>query len=214
MPLSDQHAADLTSSYYVLFDTAHVWNDIPGQASVLAVHVERDLAAGAFEVDFTFQPLVAMAQRWLVERGADPARFTDLVPITAADRETERVEDLLRAAGPDRFTVHDQYTYDAEPYDIWVIATDTLAVESDRPVRVFHEQRQVDADTYTLREGHFATIDDAQAWTADPSSPLPQASPSPSARAAAARHTTAATGSVVSATPPLPPPGPSRRRAR
>ncbi|GAA2267044.1 hypothetical protein GCM10010430_60250 [Kitasatospora cystarginea] len=198
----------------MLFDRTHMWNDLPGQPSVMAVHVERDLAAGLFEIDFAFQPLVAMAQRWLVERGAEPTRFTDLVRITAADRETERVEDLLRAADPDRFTVHDQYTYDAEPYDIWVIATDTLTVESDRPVRVFHEQRQVDADTYTLREGHFATIDDARAWTADPTSPLPQASPSPSARAAAARHTAAATGSVVSAASRLPALDPGRHRAR
>ncbi|MFC9331722.1 hypothetical protein [Kitasatospora sp. NPDC057015] len=194
-----------------------MWNDIPGLSSFLAVHVERDLAAGVFEIAFAPQPLAAMAQQWLVERGADPATFTRLGPITAADQETERVESLLRGAGPDRYTVHDHYTYDSEPFDIWVIATDTQAAASDRPVRVFHDRRQVDHNTYTLREGHFATIDDARAWTDDPSATLPQAAPSPSARAAAARRSTTATGTapVISALPAAPPPqGNSRAPTR
>ncbi|MFC9327893.1 hypothetical protein [Kitasatospora sp. NPDC057015] len=222
LPLSDQHTDNphttaLISSFHVLFDTAHMWNDVPGLSSVLAVHVERDLAEGVFEIAFARYPLVAMAQQWLVGRGATPDRFTDRTPVTAADQETTRVERLLREAEPDRYAIHDHYTYADVPYDTWVIATDTHNDTSARPVRVFHEQHQVDADTYTLREGHFTSIETARTWAEDPSAPLPQVAPSPSAQAAAARQQTqggTGTGTVVGATPAAPPPVTDRTRAR
>ncbi|MFD0259039.1 hypothetical protein ACFVH7_12295 [Kitasatospora indigofera] len=222
LPLSDQHTTnphttDLTSSYYVMADTAHTWNDTPGLSSFLAVHVERDLAAGVFEIGFAPQPLAAMAQQWLVERGADPAAFTRLGPITPADQETERVESLLRGAGPDRFTVHDHYTHDDAPFDIWVIATDTQAAASDRPVRVFHDRRQADHDTYTLREGAFADFEAAYAWTEDTDQPLPPVPAEGTLRAGAARTQSPHRPSVPGrpATQPYSgptPPGPSPRR--
>ncbi|MFB7672676.1 hypothetical protein ACFC26_14825 [Kitasatospora purpeofusca] len=217
MPLAEQHTDNPhtsapSRSFYVLGDTAHVWNDIPGRDSVLAVCVDRDLSGGTFELDCESHALGALAEAWLVERGADPSRFTDLTEIAAADQETERIVELLRGAGPDRFAVHDQYTYDEDPYDVWVIATDTHNTGS-APVRVFHEQRQIDSSTYTLREGHFATLDDAWEWTTDPSSPLPPAPPSPSARAAAARPgTSSLVGGPVAGAPPAAAPAPRSRR--
>ncbi|MFF2657351.1 hypothetical protein ACFVUH_08290 [Kitasatospora sp. NPDC058032] len=208
-----------------MLDTATVWHAVPGLASLRAVHVERDLADRVFKVASAPFPLEAMAQGWLVERGADPAAFTSRTPIGPADEETRRIEELLRGAGPGRLAVHEDYTYSTEPYDIWVIATDTRAEDPRLPVRVFHERRQVDDDTYTLREGHFPTVAAARTWTQDPDAPLPQRS-SPSARAAAAARasTCTATGPVVSAAsaagpivprtePAAPPPRPTRRAA-
>ncbi|MER6398515.1 hypothetical protein ABT263_21045 [Kitasatospora sp. NPDC001603] len=196
-----------------------MWQDVPGLASLRAVHVERDRTAGVFTIESASFPLVAMAQNWLVGRGAAPDRFTSRTPIGPADRETRRVETLLRETGPERFTVHDDYTYTTEPYDIWVIATDTRTDDPQLPVRVFHERRQVDDDTYTLREGHFPTVGAARAWTQDPDAPLPQPRTSPSARAAAASrgNSRSAAGPVVSTAPtpgPAAPPAPGRTRTR
>ncbi|MGW2546692.1 hypothetical protein ACWC5I_38920, partial [Kitasatospora sp. NPDC001574] len=155
---TDPHTADLTASFYVMFDKATEWHAVPGLPSLLAVHVERDLADGVFEVESASFPLVAMAQGWLVERGADPAGFVARNPIGPADEETRRIEELLRGAGPGRLTVHDDYTNSSEPYDIWVIATDNRSEDPRLPVRVFHERRQVDDDTYTLRDAADAAL--------------------------------------------------------
>ncbi|GJF32624.1 hypothetical protein KNE206_53240 [Kitasatospora sp. NE20-6] len=195
---TNPHTALLKDGYYVAFDTAHMWNDMSGRSSLIAVHTEQDFGAGTFRVEFMSHALIGLAEQWLVDRGADPDAFTRDSVITAADEETTRLEEMLRGSGG-RFTAHDDYTHAAEPYDVWVIATDTLAQGSEMPVRVFHEQRQVDTDTYTLREGHFPSIEEALEWTKDPNAPLPSSGRRPNARAAAARTTTARTGTQPAA---------------
>ncbi|MEV7122893.1 hypothetical protein [Kitasatospora griseola] len=216
--MSEQHRADgdLSSSYYVLYNCAHMHNDVPGLPAMVAVRVERDRAAGTFEVESAWHPLVALAEGWLVQRGADPAAFARHGAILPADQETERIEALLRNSGDKRFTLHDDYSFDSEPYDIWVIATDVSAADPARPVRVFHDRRQTDADTYTLREGHFASVEDARARTTDLDTPLPPAAPAPSARAAAALFGTSAAAAGWARAVSTPPPGawpPSTGRA-
>ncbi|MFJ4676898.1 hypothetical protein [Kitasatospora sp. NPDC088783] len=217
--VSEQHRRDGDDSYLVFYNAAHAYGDVPGLPAMVAVRIQRDRAAGTFEMEYAWHPLAAMAEAWLVQRGADPAAFTRQGPIGPADRETERIEALLRGS-VNRFAVHDDYSFDTVPYDTWVIATDTQAADPARPVRVFHDRRQVDDDTYTLREGHFATVEDARAWTDDPDSPLPPAALSPSARAAAAllgTSSAAAGWARVVSTPPKPdaqPPNARRPPAR
>ncbi|MFD7730500.1 hypothetical protein ACFV6F_08960 [Kitasatospora phosalacinea] len=219
--MSEQHRADgdRDASYLVFYNTAHMHDDVPGLPAMVAVRVQRDHATGTFEMEYARHPLVAMGEAWLVQRGADPAAFARQGPIAPADRETERVEALLRGSGTRRFEIHDDYSFDTAPYDTWVIATDTLAADPARPVRVFHDRRQIDADTYTLREGHFASVEDARAWTDDLDSPLPPAVLSPSARAAAALLGTSSAAAgwarVISTPPPAaPPPGNGRPPSR
>ncbi|MFD0561843.1 hypothetical protein ACFQ2M_07195 [Kitasatospora saccharophila] len=86
-------------------------------------------------------------------------------------------------------------------------------------MRVFHDRRQIDNDTHTLREGHFVSVEDARAWTDDLDSPLPPPALSPSARAAAALLGSSAAAAgwarVVSTPPPAaPPPGNGRPPSR
>ena len=52
---------------------------------------------------------------------------------------------------------------------------------------VFLGRRRADSDSYTLRIGHFATVEDAYEWTADTNAPLPQAGSPATTRVQAAR---------------------------
>ncbi|MFF2747820.1 hypothetical protein ACFVVA_19995 [Kitasatospora sp. NPDC058048] len=172
----------------IAFDRSAVCG-VPGEPDIVAVHLERDDTAGTIRAAMATEALVPLAERWLISRGADPEQLTPAAnPISPAALLTLQIEEFLRSSG-DRFTVHTSYTDASEPYDIWVIAQDTAPSLAEAPVRVWHSRRQVDDDTYTLREGGFADLDAAYAWTRDTSAPLPPVT-SPSARAAAARKNT------------------------
>ncbi|WP_157531420.1 MULTISPECIES: hypothetical protein [unclassified Kitasatospora] len=186
--------------------------DVPGLPQIAAIHVHRDLDAGTFRFDYSREPLVALAQRWLIARGADPtviARQSDGA-VAPADSATTDLEERLRLSG-DRFDIRDDYTDDTvtDPergteglpssgpewaarlqysFYTWAIARDTQQLPGQPEYRVFFEEIDMRADTYTLREGGFETWAAASDWTQDTSQPLP---PIPaeedSARAAAAR---------------------------
>ncbi|MGW3183252.1 glycosyl hydrolase [Kitasatospora sp. NPDC001119] len=218
MVLTAQHRADpstrLRTSYVIAFDRSAIYG-VPGEPDIVAVHLQRDDTAGTIRAAMTTEALVPLAERWLISRGADPEQLAQTaMPIRPADPLTRQTEEFLRSSG-DRFTVRSSYTDEGEPYEIWVIAQDTAPSPVEAPVRVWHNRRQVGDDTYTLREGGFADLDAAYAWTRDTSAPLPPVT-SPSARAAAARQSTvpAAGRSYLNPTSVQPPPGPGRPRTR
>ncbi|GAB7185670.1 hypothetical protein ATKI12_5501 [Kitasatospora sp. Ki12] len=215
--LAAQHRADpssrLRTSYVIAVDRSAIY-DVPGTPDVVAIHLERDEAAGTVRAAMETEALVPLAERWLIARGADPKQFTQsAAPLDPADQLTRRIEEFLRCSG-DRFNVRNSYTDGSEPYDVWVVAEDTAPSSAEAPVRAFHSRRQVDDDTYTVREGGFAGLDAAYAWTRDTSVPLPPVI-SPSARAAAARQSTIpATGAPRLAPRSAQPPPAGRPRSR
>ncbi|MFD9592513.1 hypothetical protein ACFWA9_07095 [Kitasatospora sp. NPDC059973] len=227
--LAAQHTANphtplLTDSYLVVHDGTMTW-DIPGSDQLAGIHVQRDLGAGTFRLEYERAPIVALAQNWLVSRGADLDQVTprdEGLPTT--DQPSRDLERRLALTG-DRYWFANSYTSDVvlDPahaaggppsanedliYDFstWIIAEDQRPEPGLHPVRVFFEDVDYLARTYTLREGGFPDRDAAYEWTrraGDPDNPLPpvEVAPASSPRSAAARATSpsAAAGPAASA---------------
>ncbi|MET8623702.1 hypothetical protein ABZW30_08090 [Kitasatospora sp. NPDC004669] len=199
--------------------------DIPGSPPYAGVHVQRNLAEGTYQADLTREAIAALAQRWLISRGADPDVISQPpMDHMATDEATQGLERRLRESG-DRFRVVNQYTHDEvlRPQDLngevppkavaddglvyffktWIIAEDTRPEAGQHPVRLFFEDVDMKAHSYTLREGGFRSVDDAYGWTRDidaGDNPLPPVSTGPSARV---------TGALQRGTMPLLAPGPT-----
>lgn len=197
--LAEHHTPDRSRSYVVAHDTSVTWG-VPGSPQVAAIKVARDLDRGTFTLENEYHAGLPFAQAWLIERGCPPERIAvpDGMFIEPADDLTLRIEQKIREAGQ-RYDVLDTCTRDDGSYESWTLVRDTLADQD--PVRVFLEQGNFKAFTYTLREGAFPDEDTAQDWLDDRSTPLPQApeehldAAALRARAALARSTSR-TGSV------------------
>ncbi|SEO73849.1 hypothetical protein [Actinacidiphila rubida] len=171
--LANHHEGD--SSFAVLFDSSATW-DIPGTANLVAVHLVRNQMWRTFDFDTAHLPMVALAQQWLVARGCPPEAIV-LPPERAtqpADQETTILETHLRTS-PDRYTLVDHYTDDGGPFESWALLRDTHPESAGTPVRVFIEAADMNAGTYTLREGGFADEDGAREWLDGRPGPLPPA---------------------------------------
>ncbi|MFJ1931669.1 hypothetical protein ACIPLC_15710 [Kitasatospora sp. NPDC086801] len=200
--IARQSEPDERHHFYLLLD-AYAANS-PGAPQIVGVHFERDQAAGTIRADMTTEALIPLAQSWLVGRGADPSRV--LEPSSnwpePNDPETKRIEDYLRTFG-DHLEVHETYTQHEEPFETWVIATDTRSSADPAPAEVFVWRRPDNDAAYTVRHGQFASLDAAYAWAQDTSAPLPAP-----ARTRAARHSTInttgpnASSSAASLAPP------------
>ena len=171
--LAEHHTPDRSRSYVVAHDTSVTWG-VPGSPQVAAITISRDLERGTFTLESEYHAGLPFAQAWLIERGCPPDRITvpDGMFIEPADDLTLRTEQKIRDAGP-RYDVLDTYTRDYDPYESWTLARDTLATQD--PIRLFLEQDNPEAFTYTLREGAFPDEDTAQTWLDNRDTPLPQA---------------------------------------
>ncbi|MGW2397107.1 hypothetical protein ACWCYY_11195 [Kitasatospora sp. NPDC001664] len=166
------------------------WADIPGMAQYAAIHVERDLGEGTYRLDYSRHPIAALAQNWLISRGADQDQLTvQFEDPMDTDQATRDLEEALAASGG-RFRILDDYTNDSSDfYETWIIAVDDRPEPGQQPVRVFFEDVDMKGHSYTLRQGGFATVDDARSWVdrvGEPDNPLPPLASAPSARAASA----------------------------
>jgi hypothetical protein len=171
--LAGHHEGD--HSFAVLFDSSATW-DVPGTADLVAVHVVRNPMYRTFDFDTARLPMVGLAQQWLVARGCPPGAIV-LPPQSAtrpADRETTALETRLRTS-PGRYKLIDHYTYDGGPFESWAMLRDTHPESGDTPVRVFIESADIDAGTYTLREGAFTNENAAREWLDERPGPLPPA---------------------------------------
>lgn len=171
--LASHHEGD--SSFAVLFDSSATWG-IPGTADLLAVHVARNQMWRTFDFDRARLPMVALAQQWLVARGCPPEAIV-LQPERAtqpADQQSTALETRLRTM-PGRYTLLDHYTDDSGPFESWAMLRDTHPESAGTPVRVFIESADINAGTYTLREGAFTDEDAAQEWLDERPGPLPPA---------------------------------------
>ncbi|MBV1949163.1 glycosyl hydrolase [Streptomyces sp. BV129] len=171
--LSQHHTMPNGSHRFVLAHDRSVTWGIPGAPQLVAVAVARDLSRGTYTFKTSYHATASFAQNWLVERGCPPERITvpDSSYIKPADDLTVQVEQQIRESGT-RYKVLDTHTSDSEPCETWSLVRDSSAAQM--PVRVFHEEWDYDAGTYTMREGAFADVDAARSWLDDRSGPLPE----------------------------------------
>ncbi|CAM5571459.1 hypothetical protein [Streptomyces aurantiogriseus] len=203
--LAEYHSPDGAHSFYVLHNGAVTWG-IPGEPQIVALHLQRDLERGTFRFEHAELPLPAMAQSWLIHRGC-PRDAIGLLPDAAtapADETTRALEQRLMDDG-DHFALLHSYTRD-DPDDLTtVVVLRALGERSPAPFRVLHEEVDGDAWTHTLREGGFATVDEAVQWCDDRL--IGEAAPLPPVRLAA--RSTRISGTVP-ATPAKRPSGRNR----
>ncbi|MFJ1795240.1 hypothetical protein [Kitasatospora griseola] len=160
-----------------------------GKPFFLGVHLELDQDAGLVRATVRDVAMPVLAEAWLIARGADPDRLRERVRTSEfepADAQTEAAEAMLRHSGT-RFDVHDSASTAGPPYTTWVIAIDSEAPDPALPVALFVGHREKDGETFTLRHGHFASVEHAYDWTRHPETPLPQPGPTGAARADVAR---------------------------
>ncbi|MEU3574545.1 hypothetical protein AB0E96_39995, partial [Kitasatospora sp. NPDC036755] len=174
-PLQAQHHG--AHSFYLFLDE-HSWmGDLPGPPQVLAAYVHRQRDQGRVRVEHTFQPMVPLAQRWLAERGADPAALEVASGVYArpTDRATQEAEERLRAPG--RYEVLAAFTYDWEPSPSWVLALDRHRPDPNEPYRIFHRtvgpytrnpvgflRPYPGSAVYTVTEHGFRNLREVAAW--------------------------------------------------
>ncbi len=139
----------------------------------MAIAVARDLQQFTFTLETSHHATVPFAQNWLVERGCPPAKIAQIAKgyLDPADDLTLQVEQQIRESGT-RYEVLDTYTSDSGPCETWTLTRDSQADQV--PVRLFLEEWDHDAGTYTVREGAFADVDAARSWLEDRDGPLPE----------------------------------------
>ncbi|MFD4337881.1 glycosyl hydrolase [Streptomyces anulatus] len=171
--LSHHHTSPNDShSFVVAHDRSVTWG-VPGAPQVMAIAVARDLSRFTFTLETSYHATVPFAQNWLVGHGCPPERIAQIAKgyVQPADDLTLQVERQIRESGA-RYEVLDTYTSDSGPCETWTLTQDSQA--SQAPVRVFLEEWDHDAGTYTMREGAFADVGAARSWLDDRSGPLPE----------------------------------------
>ncbi|QPP05164.1 hypothetical protein G4Z16_00770 [Streptomyces bathyalis] len=161
-------------SFLALHDGTMTW-DIPGSPQLIAVHLTREERAGTFRYASARMPLLPLAEQWLVARGCPAEKIRtppDSRGAQAADTSTRALEAKL-AASPGRYEILDHYTDDTIDHETTVLLHDHHPSAARQPYRLLLEQVDLDAFTYTLREGAFATEDAAQQGLQDRPGPLP-----------------------------------------
>lgn len=171
--LAEHHTTPHGShSYVVAHDGSVTWG-VPGEPQIAAIKVARDLSLNTFTFELAYHANVAFAQNWLIERGCPSERIAQTGGdfMKPADELTVRIEQQIRESGT-RYKVLDSQTSDSDPCETWMLTRDAGATHA--PIRVFLEEGDFAAHTYTMREGAFPDEDAAQNWLDDRSSPLPQ----------------------------------------
>ncbi|MER6500169.1 hypothetical protein ABT218_12440 [Streptomyces sp. NPDC001455] len=167
VPLAEHHTASGVHSYYVLFDRTATYGH-PGMPQYVAVHLQRDQDKRTFDFERALLPLPAMAQSWLIHRGCPPDAIglnPELGP-PPADEATSALERRLAGDG-DHYAMGYSYTRDDPDDMVTLVALRALDEQAPSPFRVVVEEVDTDAWTHTLREGGFATVEDALKWCDD-----------------------------------------------
>lgn len=179
VPLAEHHSG--ANSYYVLFDRSATYGD-PGDPQYLAVHLQRDPAKRTFAFEQAPLPLPSMAQSWLIHRGCPPDHIglDSEMGTSPADDSTRALEQRLARDG-DHFAMGYSYTSDHPTNWVTVVALRALDERAPSPFRVIVEEVNDTDWTHTLREGGFATVEEALQWCSDrltgTAGPLPPVRP-------------------------------------
>ncbi|GAA2273252.1 hypothetical protein GCM10010368_48290 [Streptomyces roseiscleroticus] len=171
--LSQHHTTPNASHSFVLAHDRSVTLGLPGEPQLVAIAVARDFSRSSFTFETSHHATASFAQNWLAERGCPLDRITLRGGgyVEPADDLTVQVEQQIQKSGT-RYEVLDTYTSDYDPSEAWTLVRDSRATQT--PIRLFHEEWDHDAGTYTVREGAFANIGVAQIWLAERSGPLPE----------------------------------------
>uniref|UniRef100_A0AAU1U5B0 Glycosyl hydrolase n=1 Tax=Streptomyces sp. NBC_00119 TaxID=2975659 RepID=A0AAU1U5B0_9ACTN len=171
--LSQHHTKPNGSHSFVLAHDRSVTWGVPGEPQLVAIAVARDLRQSTFTFERSHHATASFAQNWLAERGCPLERIAlrggDY--IEPADDLTVQVEQQIQKSGTG-YEVLDTYTSDYDPSEAWTLVNDSQATQA--PVRLFYEEWNHDAGTYTMREGAFPDVDVAQTWLDERSEPLPE----------------------------------------
>ncbi|MGX1759889.1 hypothetical protein ACWIG5_23780 [Streptomyces lydicus] len=175
-PLVTHHTPDGRQSFFVLADHAATYHPRPGTASLIVLHVTRDIAAKTFQIVDDRLPLLSFAQRWLIDRGCpvEAVRMSADHPFTKpADALTVKLEECLLTSPSQRYEVLDHYTDDHMVFTATTLVCDHDPSSRHQPFRIFHEITSLESHTHTLREGAWADLDAASQWLIDRDGPLP-----------------------------------------
>jgi hypothetical protein len=171
--LAEHHTTpEETHSYLVAHDRSMTWG-VPGDPALVAIKITRDPHERTFTFETANHANLAFAQNWLVERRCPPERIAKASGdfMKPADDLTLWIEQQIRESGS-RYKVLDSWTSDFAPCETWTLTRDSSAAQA--PIRLFLEEGNPDAHTYTMREGAFADEAAARHWLEDRRSPLPQ----------------------------------------
>ncbi|MCG6497069.1 hypothetical protein [Kitasatospora sp. A2-31] len=143
--------------------------DVSGYSAV-AAHLHYGEDGKTFTLATETLPTFALAAAWLVQRGAETDPFLDRSghPGAPADaRSASAAARLLESGSRYRLVDHG-----AEPGETWAMLRDGSAAGAERPFLLHLET--VDPDRgYKLREGSFASPQEAQQWLENRRTPLP-----------------------------------------
>ncbi|MEU6231406.1 hypothetical protein [Streptomyces sp. NPDC047042] len=202
-PLAEHHTTGGAHSFYVLFDRTAIW--APGVPQYVAVHLRRHHEKRTFDFEHAELPLPSLAQSWLIHRGcpADAIGLNPQLGPPPADEATRALEQRLAGDG-DHYALGYSYTRDDPDDPVIVVALRALDGRANPAFRVVVDEVDTGAWTHTLREGGFATVEEALQWCEDRLTGM--AGPLPPVRPA-----TPATRAVLPPTASVPrPPGKSR----
>ncbi|MGW2702370.1 hypothetical protein [Streptomyces sp. NPDC001340] len=216
VPFSDHHSADGRDSYLLVYDRSAIW-DVPGAAEYVTLHIVRDVEQRTFDFASERHPVVPLAQHWLIRRGCPQEAAEESHrhgPPRPADAVTARLEGLLRTNPGNRYEVLDHYTDNPCSFDVGVevrtLVYDSHPDSAEAPFRLFLEETTKDMRTYIVREGVFASAEEADTWVVERDSPFPLAPAPPGtfdrwSAAARARSTTSGNALAVAPAPVSPP---------
>ncbi|MDT0464766.1 glycosyl hydrolase [Streptomyces gibsoniae] len=159
-------------SFVVAHDRSATWG-VPGAPQIAAIKVARDFSRRTFTFEAAYHAAVPFAQNWLIEHGCPPDRIAQVRRhfMEPTDDLTLLLDRQIRESGA-RYEVIGSGTSDSDPCETWTLTRDSRAAQA--PIRVFLEEDNREARTYTIREGAFDDEAAARHWLADRSSPLPQ----------------------------------------
>ncbi|MFF9560358.1 hypothetical protein ACF1DY_31660 [Streptomyces albus] len=179
--LATHHTADGRDTYLLCYDKAAVWENAPGTAEYVAVHIARDLIGRTFTIFAERLPTEPLALNWLLSEGcpADAIRPDQFPGPRPADALTSRLQDQLRYSPEGRYTLLYHHTHNPGTFrdgiEVTVLMRDNHPDEAERPYRVFLEKVAPSFESYTVREGAFPTPEAADEWLMNRESPLPLA---------------------------------------
>jgi hypothetical protein len=160
--LAQHHTTDGSRSFYLCHNLSVQWGN-PGEPQLLCLYLQRDTRERKFSFQSTYLPLIPMGQSWLCSRGCPRQALAAASEglTKPADEETRALERRLAQDG-DNFALVASYTDDTA--EETVVLLHSRRKEDPSPFRVLHESAKLTVRTHTLREGGFATFEEAAAW--------------------------------------------------
>ncbi|GHD48789.1 glycosyl hydrolase [Streptomyces mirabilis] len=171
--LAEHHTTPHHSHSFVVAHDRSAASGVPGAPQIVAIKVARDFSQRTFTFEAAYHAALPFAQNWLIEHGCPPDRIAQVRGdfINPTDDLTLWLDRQIRESGA-RYEVIGSGTSDSYPCETWTLTRDSSAAQA--PIRVFFEEDNREARTYTIREGAFDDEAAARHWLADRSSPLPQ----------------------------------------